>query len=67
MKQTKTEDERRAYIRGVMETCQVLSVTADVTAAVCQDLHITGKEIAEFGKECKADVKVDNHVPQVQG
>jgi hypothetical protein len=66
MKQTKTEDERRAYVRGAIEACQAMGVTPEVIASVCLDLRITGKEVTELGRECKADVKVNNHVPQVQ-
>ena len=67
MKQTKTEDERRAYVRGAIEACQAMSITPEVIASVCLDLRITGKEVTELGRECKADAKVDNYVPQMQG
>ena len=66
MKQTKTKEERCAYVRGAMEACQAMGVTSEVIASVCLDLRITGKEVTELGRECKADAKVDNHVPQVQ-
>lgn len=67
MKQAKTKEERCAYVRGALGACEAMHVSPEVAAAVCQDLRITPVELKEFREECKADVKVDNHVPQVQG
>ena len=67
MKQTKTKEERCAYVRGALGACEVMGVVPEVAAAVCQDLRITTVELKEFREEQMKNVKPENRVPRMQG
>jgi hypothetical protein len=65
----KTKEERAAYVRGVLETCEAFNAASDVVAAVCGGLCITAEELMQFvpkKKEAKRGA-ADHSVPEVRG
>jgi hypothetical protein len=43
-----TPEERRAWVRGVMEACVEFKATEDVTVEVCRELGIQAEELMEL-------------------
>jgi len=43
-----TPDQRRFYVRGVMEALDKVKATAEVAAEVCRDLGLKFEDLKEF-------------------
>ncbi len=49
-----TQDERRAYVRGVLAACAEVRAPEDVIAKVCLDLKIDAGELEDLSREERA-------------
>lgn len=53
----KTPEERRAWLRGVLQTLERVKATEDAALQVCTDLRITPEELSAFAEVEEAEAR----------
>ena len=59
-------DQRRFYVRGVLDACAQFKVTSDVVTSVCRELGLTPEDMDKFVAEEHEAAKAAREVKKIE-